>query len=457
MENMIVPIYLKANHTKSHKQIPIEEVLSIMKSGKAFGLENVTKKLRKAVKDDNSDLIDRIKKGLPAFITTGLCKGARLAANFDSESYTGLVILDIDKIDDQEKDKEAVLEKAKSIGYTYAAFTSPSGRGVKIIVKVDTPSEHHKVAYGQVQRHYQQKLGVSVDEASDIVRLCFMCHAPDLYQNSNSKVYEIQPVMTIKDIINFTNKKALFVPGNRNNYTFLLACNLNRAGIDKNSASEAIISQFSESDFTEEEIQKIVNSAYSNSKEHGKYKYESSFGQIKETISVEDQNLCLTELKRNNLEPKEATMARLAIWALEEEKELVIGCLREEATLIESTISDCSDGKLVKYICVQDQEIDWDDLSEHEDEEIRGCFNAHQSCISDCDSLPDELLMVAIAHFKLSKLTEAYNKLIHQAFFVPRVKAGIYHDRLSKMAQINNAWKNSYDALALNYLESHRS
>ncbi|MCB9196813.1 MAG: primase C-terminal domain-containing protein [Flavobacteriales bacterium] len=263
--------------------------------------------------------------------------------------------------------------------------------------------------------------------------------------------------MTITDIINFTNKKVPFVPGNRNNYTFLLACNLNRAGIDKNSATGEITRLFSESDFKEEEIRKILNSAYANSIEHGKYKYESSFGQIKETISVDDQNLCLKELKRNNLEPKEATMARLAIWALKEEKGLVIGSLREDATLIESTISDCSDGKLLKYICVQDQEIDWDDLSEHEDEEIRGCFNAHHSCISDCDSIPDDLLMVTIVHFKLGKLTEAYNKLIHQAFFVPRVKAEIYHDRLSKMAQINNAWKSTYDALALNYLESHRS
>lgn len=457
MANIIVPIYSTPQARKHNKGVTIDELFAIMKSGKSYNLQNETQKLRRAVGNGDSELKDKIKKRLPSFIITGFCTDNRSTSKFDPKTYTGLIVLDIDKIDDQGKDKEEVLKKAESISYTYATFISPSGRGIKIIVQVDTSSEHHKVAYEQVQKYYQKELGVSVDEASDIVRLCFMCHAPDLYQNKNNTVYVIQPVMEITEVINFTNKKSSFEPGNRNNYAFLLASNLNRAGIDKLSATKAMISQFSESDFTEEEIYKVITSAYCNNKEHGKYKYESSFGQIKEIISVEDHNLCLSELKSNNLEPNEATMVRLSIWALEVENELVINTLQEEVSLIQSTINDCSDSKLLKYICIQNQDVDWDDLSEHEDEEIKTSFNTHQSYIEDYENIPNELFMVAITHFKLKKLTEAYNKLINQAFFVPRASAETYHDQLSKMVQINNAWKNSYDALVLNYLENHRS
>jgi hypothetical protein len=117
----------------------------------------------------------KLKKQLPAFTPSGTFESGRKAELLTQ--YSGFVILDLDKLSPED------LERAKSLvalaPYTFAAFISPSGNGLKIIVPVNSTAEHHKLAFQQVSDYYEQALQLVVDPSGkDVSRLCFMSYDP---------------------------------------------------------------------------------------------------------------------------------------------------------------------------------------------------------------------------------------------------------------------------------------
>ncbi len=78
-----------------------------------------------------------------AFTVSGLFEGGRKLSFL--KSYNPFVILDIDKLD-MEILPDLIL-KAKAIPFTKVLFVSPSGRGLKIVVEVNTDKEKHGIAY----------------------------------------------------------------------------------------------------------------------------------------------------------------------------------------------------------------------------------------------------------------------------------------------------------------------
>jgi len=102
--------------------------------------------IRKLIAEGQDKEADKLKKQLPAFTPSGTFENGRKAELLTQ--YSGFVILDLDKLSPED------LEKAKSLvalaPYTFAAFISPSGNGLKIIVPVNSTAEHHKLAFQQV-------------------------------------------------------------------------------------------------------------------------------------------------------------------------------------------------------------------------------------------------------------------------------------------------------------------
>ncbi|MBK7097803.1 MAG: hypothetical protein IPH58_04950 [Sphingobacteriales bacterium] len=69
--------------------------------------------------------------------------------------------------------------------------------------------------------------------------------------------------------IQFTNQKASYTDGNRNNYIYLLASNCNRVGLSQSDTEILCTQHF---DLSEREIKTAVNSAYSHhTQEHKKF------------------------------------------------------------------------------------------------------------------------------------------------------------------------------------------
>ena len=278
----MVTIFKNFNEVVEHKSIPV--ILDEIRTGK---YKPGIIYLRKSLAENKTEAYNKAKKSLPAFTPSGKFVGGR-KLEFLAD-YSSCIILDIDKL------TAADLQNAKNLAaqseFTYASFISPSGNGLKILVKINSDKANHKEAFLLVQAHYESILKLEIDKSGkDVTRLCFYSWDENLYLNENASVFaneakeavianEVkqslpdnqQPTTNNIDAIynhcvNFTEKKVQFVNGSRNVFVHQLACNLNRKGIALNEALGYILTDFG---YDEKEVTQAVNSAYGNLHEFG--------------------------------------------------------------------------------------------------------------------------------------------------------------------------------------------
>lgn len=291
---MVVSIFKNFNEVVQNQKII--ETLDDIKTGKYI---NVITYLRKSLKESKMEAYEGAKKSLPAFTPSASFKGGRKLEFVTA--YTQIVVLDIDKLTKEQLNTAKQL--SKETPYTFASFSSPSGNGLKIFVRVNSSQENHKEAFITLQKFYEDFLGLSIDKSGkDVTRLCFVSYDTDLYLNENATVY---PVISTEDLtpyieqskeviqesttiesngfstekfnndyltvyehcVRFTEKKESYVNGNRNNFVHLLACNLNRKGVPLPMAMGYILSDYN---YNLQEVTATVNSAYKNVVEHNK-------------------------------------------------------------------------------------------------------------------------------------------------------------------------------------------
>jgi len=285
----MITIFKNFNEVVEHKTIPT--ILEEIKTGK---YKPGIIYLRKSLAEKKEEAYNKAKKSLPAFTPSGKFVGGR-KLEFLTE-YSKFIILDIDKL------SAADLQNAKHLAnqseFTFASFISPSGNGLKILVKIDTPKAEHKETFLKVQAHYESLLKLEIDKSGkDLTRLCFYSWDENLYYNpdastfvTSSSVEKIQTVIPsavegtkstplldydaiYTHCVNFTEKKVQYVNGSRNVFVHQLACNLNRKGISLQQAMGYIMSDFG---YDEKEVTQAVHSAYGNIHEFGKSEIKKS-------------------------------------------------------------------------------------------------------------------------------------------------------------------------------------
>lgn len=155
-------------------------------------------KLRAMIAEGKRKEYDKQKKSLYAFTPSGTFISGRKPDVM--KSYSNIIILDIDKLD--QPTLQMAREKAEKEDYTFALFESPSGNGLKILVRVNTGREHHLVAYNQVKGHYESVVGLPIDRSGkDITRLCFVSYDPEAFLYLNSKVYPVNTNLALEQDI----------------------------------------------------------------------------------------------------------------------------------------------------------------------------------------------------------------------------------------------------------------
>lgn len=259
----------------------IDEVINEIKKGK---YKTEVESIRQLYASGNKDEADTKKKQLLGFTPSATFKTLRKAHL--AGVYSKFVVLDIDKLTVAEL--ERVSKLARVAPYTYCCFISPSGNGLKILIKVDSDLEHHLLAYNQVAEYYEQALEIDLDRSGkDVSRLCFYSYDSQLFHNTESLIFKVkkeyflnvEPIIETKtaskepikevvsedalfqNAIDFTNKKSTYSEGNRNNFIHLLACNCNRLGINVTEAENLIKNQY---DLDKKEIEASLRSAYQN-------------------------------------------------------------------------------------------------------------------------------------------------------------------------------------------------
>jgi len=279
----MVTIFKNFNEVVEHKTI--STILEEIKTGKYRpGIIY----LRKSLAENKTEAYNKAKKSLPAFTPSGKFVGGRKLEFL--ANYSSCIILDIDKL------SAADLQNAKHLAnqseFTFASFISPSGNGLKILVKINSDKANHKEAFLLVQAHYESILKLEIDKSGkDLTRLCFYSYDENLYYNENAKIFSVteqekepkanierefkrtEPTIVINSdaiynhCVNFTEKKVQFLNGSRNVFVHQLACNLNRKGVSLQEALGYILTDFG---YDEKEVTQAINSAYGNSHEFGK-------------------------------------------------------------------------------------------------------------------------------------------------------------------------------------------
>ena len=228
---------------------------------------------------------DRIKKKLTGVNWQGIFSQRSING---LKKHSGLCILDFDGHNKPDELKEQIL----SDKFTHAVWFSPSGNGVKVLVKI--PFVDNNEDYGcyveAIYDHYD--LDEYADRGTkDISRHCYDSYDPEIYINLESETFtdrnEIKPldigVLTNIPLLNqddIADKLLIWFKGrwtgnNRNTNLFVFARALNSFGVSKDIALRYLL-QFEMQDFKAREIKSLCDSAYKNTSEFGTKQFEDN-------------------------------------------------------------------------------------------------------------------------------------------------------------------------------------
>ena len=271
---------IKDTDAPFHRDVSV--ILSRIKDGAS---KDLVKRIRT---EKNKTERNELKKSLPA-----ICFSGTFTKRNDNSilQHSGLICLDFDGYEKQKhllEDKE-MLSKNK---YVYAVFVSPSGNGLKVIVKIPKDVENHVIYFNSLEKYFNSQY---FDKAvKNVSRVCYESYDPLIHINENSSIwdkieekeyqevnkYRDRPTIPITDenkivdiLIKWWEKKFPMTEGQRNQHTYVLAAAFNDFGISKSLASY-VLGRYQNKSFTLNEIQRTIDSAYANTANFGTKYYE---------------------------------------------------------------------------------------------------------------------------------------------------------------------------------------
>lgn len=261
------------------------EVGTILNRIKDGASKDLVKRIRN---EKNKSERNELKKQLPAICFSGTFNKRADTALVE---HSGLICLDFDgytKSKEMLNDKET-LSKNK---YVYSVFISPSGNGLKVLVKIPADHENHGAYFNSLERALNSPY---FDKTSkNLSRVCYESYDPLIYVNENSSVWDVieepeyNEVVRHRDkltipitdenkivdiLIRWWTKKYPMTEGQRNQNCFILAMAFNDFGINKSLAGY-VLNTYATQDFPLSEISRTIDSAYSHTANHGSKYYE---------------------------------------------------------------------------------------------------------------------------------------------------------------------------------------
>jgi hypothetical protein len=279
---MNVTIFKNIRDTDTPFFRPVHKILDRIKSGAS---KEIVRRIRDEKKKPERN---EIKKELPAICFSG---SFNKRADMSMVEHSGLICLDFDGYTKQKEllqDKENFTKNK----YVFSVFISPSGNGLKVLVKIPADPDNHVNYFNSLEKYFNSPY---FDKTSkNLSRVCYESYDPLLYVNDNSSIWdtieEIQytevskvrdaPTIPITDenkiveiLVKWWTKKYPMVEGQRNQNCYILAMAMNDFGVNR-SLAEYILKQYATESFSLHEIGITINSAYSNTANFGTKYYE---------------------------------------------------------------------------------------------------------------------------------------------------------------------------------------
>jgi len=130
--------------------------------------------------------VDKIKKGLPAFTVSGTFPSGQRQKD-KLIQHSGRLQIDVDKLPADRL--QLVKEQLATDPHMEATFISPSGNGVKAVMRIPVCAndEKHKQAFLAAENYLSQQYQLKIDPSiKDVSRVMFASYDPDLVLRSNS-------------------------------------------------------------------------------------------------------------------------------------------------------------------------------------------------------------------------------------------------------------------------------
>lgn len=279
--NKKVSIFKNASDTKCKYEVEIGSVFKAITEGK---WKEEIEAIRSSGKNESKEL----KKNLPAVTFCGTFSDR---VDTGLKEYTGILLMDIDNrsVSEIKWARNRLMEDPYVAGF----FMSPTG-GIKVIYVTDcSPSVHRDVSYKQASEYFRKRYAMTPDPTSkNLSRLCFISYDPDAISFSdfkyfpvdlNKKYDEATSLRSRIDRERYSESTDMgyifkvckkwtegsghhYAKGSRNNYVFVLTCNLNRAGVHQQDIINMIFMNHSIQKEMAGEILRTIRSAVESNK-----------------------------------------------------------------------------------------------------------------------------------------------------------------------------------------------
>ena len=268
MEVTIFKDLFKSKDVPYH--VSIEKVINRIKNGDSIELIN---KVRTAKTKQEAD---KFKEGLPCILFNGTFSERNSNSLI---KHSGLMVVDFDKYP---SDEEMInhLELLKQNKHFVLLFISPSGNGIKGVIKVS--NELDKNSHPKVFTQFQEDFNFDYWDKSNsnIDRVCFESYDTNIYVNFEAEIYnpeikdkgydvrERTPVLPINDEDKIIEKimqwnwSKDFREGERNSFIFDLAGAFCEYGVSQSTAEGYILNNVIIGDFSDKEAITTIKSAY---------------------------------------------------------------------------------------------------------------------------------------------------------------------------------------------------
>ena len=263
--------------------------------------DGATKELVKKIRlEKRKQERNELKKQLPA-----ICFSGKFNKRSDESiiEHSGLICLDFDGYTTQ-KDLLQEKENLSKSKYVYSVFISPSGNGLKVLVRIPPDPANHVNYFNSLEKHFNSPY---FDKTSkNLSRVCYESYDPLIHYNPNASIWDViaepeytevskvrdKPTIPITDenkivdiLVKWWTKKYPMNEGQRNQNCYILAMAFNDFGVNRGLASY-VLNQYATEDFTTREIATTINSAYGNTANFGTkyYEDEERISQIKSKL-----------------------------------------------------------------------------------------------------------------------------------------------------------------------------
>ena len=285
--------------------------------------EGASKDLVKRIREEkDKEKVNTLKQKLPA-----ICFSGKFTKRNDKSlsQHSGLICLDFDGYESQ-RDLLQEKERLSKNKYVYSVFISPSGKGLKAIVKIPPLPDNHVSYFNSLEKHFNSP---QFDKTcKNVSRVCYESYDPLIHINENASVWDKQeekeyteviknvdlqtiPITDenkiVEILVKWWQKKYPMSEGQRNNNAYVLAAAFNDYGVTKTLA-EYVLGGFETTSFKRSEIKRTVDSAYAQIQNFGTKYYEDDEKvnmikhKLKRGVSKKELRTQLTELDPNLVE-----------------------------------------------------------------------------------------------------------------------------------------------------------